>query len=109
VDGARVLCEVVEHRLGPKTIAFRYRRRENWRRTVGHRQRLTRLLVKDLQIPGVMTAPAKAAEPVVAAAPATRLAKQPRTAKAPAAPRPVAKKAPVKPKTKPTKASAHGA
>ena len=50
VAGAQVLCEVLEHPKGPKVISFKYRRRENWRRTVGHRQPLTRLLVKDIQL-----------------------------------------------------------
>jgi large subunit ribosomal protein L21 len=48
VADAKVICEVVEHRLGPKTIAYHYRRRENWRKTRGHRQPLTRLVVKDI-------------------------------------------------------------
>lgn len=48
VADAKVICEVVEHRLGPKTISYHYRRRENWRKTVGRRQRLTRLLVKEI-------------------------------------------------------------
>ena len=45
---AQVVCEVLAHRQGPKTIAYHYRRRENWRKTVGHRQPLTRLVVKDI-------------------------------------------------------------
>lgn len=50
VSGAKVVCEVVEHRLGPKVISYHYRRRENWRKTRGHRQTLTRLLVKDIAL-----------------------------------------------------------
>ena len=53
IDGAKVVCEVIEHRLGDKTIAYHYRRRENWRKTVGHRQRLTRLVVKSISCNGV--------------------------------------------------------
>ena len=48
--GAKVVCDVVEHRLGRKTIAYHFRRRENWRKTVGHRQRLTRLVVKEISL-----------------------------------------------------------
>jgi len=48
VSDAKVICEVVEHRLGPKTISYHYRRRENWRKTRGHRQPLTRLVVKEI-------------------------------------------------------------
>ena len=50
VKGARVVCEVLSHRQGPKTIAYHFRRRENWRKTVGHRQPLTQLVVKDVQL-----------------------------------------------------------
>ncbi len=53
IDGAKVVCEVIEHRLGDKTIAYHYRRRENWRKTRGHRQRLTRLVVKSISCNGV--------------------------------------------------------
>jgi large subunit ribosomal protein L21 len=48
LEGAAVLCEVLEHRQGPKVITFKFRRRENWRKTVGHRQPLTRLVVKEI-------------------------------------------------------------
>ena len=50
VSGAKVVCEVVEHRRGPKVISYRYRRRENWRKTVGHRQPLTQLVVKEITL-----------------------------------------------------------
>ena len=48
LEGARVVCEVLAHPRGPKTISYHFRRRENWRKTVGHRQSLTRLVVKDI-------------------------------------------------------------
>ncbi len=50
VSDAKVICEVVEHRKGPKVITYKFRRREHWRKTVGHRQPLTRLLVKEIQL-----------------------------------------------------------
>jgi len=50
VPGAKVVCEIVEHRRGPKVITYKYRRRENWRKTIGHRQALTRLVVKDIYV-----------------------------------------------------------
>ena len=52
VDGARVVCEVLEHRRGPKTVSYHFRRRENWRKTVGHRQPLTRLVVREILFAG---------------------------------------------------------
>ncbi|HAM41814.1 MAG TPA: 50S ribosomal protein L21 [Candidatus Omnitrophica bacterium] len=50
LPGAKVLCEVLEQTKGPKVITYKFRRRENYRKTVGHRQQLTKLLVKDIQI-----------------------------------------------------------
>ena len=69
VSGAKVLCEVLAHPLGPKTIAYHYRRRENWRKTVGSRQRLTALVVKDIQVEGMVpsVAPAKVEAPAAPA------------------------------------------
>ena len=66
LEGARVVCEVLEHRRGPKTISYHFRRRENWRKTVGHRQPLTRLVVKDILCAGTTAAQAsvKTATPV---------------------------------------------
>ena len=54
--GAKVVCEVLAQPLGPKVISYHYRRRENWRKTVGHRQPLTRLLVKEIQVEGLSAA-----------------------------------------------------
>jgi len=50
VAGAKVLCEVLEHAKGPKTVSYKFRRRENYRRTRGYRQPVTRLLVKDISL-----------------------------------------------------------
>ena len=49
-EGAKVVCEVLEHRKGPKVINYKFRRRENYRRTRGHRQLLTTLLVKEISV-----------------------------------------------------------
>ena len=49
-QGAKVLCEVLDHRQGPKVITYKFRRRENYRRTRGHRQPLTTLLVKEISV-----------------------------------------------------------
>jgi len=48
--GAKVVCEVMDHLRGPKVISYKFRRRENYRRIKGHRQPLTKLLVKDIQV-----------------------------------------------------------
>ena len=78
VSDAKVICEVVEHRLGPKTISYHYRRRENWRKTRGHRQPLTRLVVKEIVVGGASAKPHAAAKPrTVAAASAQKPMKKP--------------------------------
>ena len=75
VKGAQVICEVLEHRLGPKSISYHFRRRENWRKTVGHRQPLTRLLVRDILLSGAPASTEPAAEAATARAPKPRVAK----------------------------------
>jgi large subunit ribosomal protein L21 len=46
--GATVTAEVVEQRKDKKVIAFKFRRRKGYHRTVGHRRKLTRLKIKSL-------------------------------------------------------------
>ena len=94
VQGAKVICEVLEHRLGPKVISYYFRRRENWRKTVGHRQPLSRLLVKEILVAGAREAAVKS-EPSVAAP--VKKARAPR-ATATAAAKPAAKKTTTKSK-----------
>ena len=50
VDKATVLADVVKHTRGPKLIAFKMRRRKGYRRTVGHRQDLTVLKIKEIKV-----------------------------------------------------------
>ena len=48
VAGAAVTAEVVEQAKAPKVIAFKYKRRKGYHRTVGHRRQLTRLKIKTI-------------------------------------------------------------
>jgi len=48
VAGARVVAEVVAQEKGDKIIVFRYKSKVRYRRKTGHRQRLTRLLIRDI-------------------------------------------------------------
>ena len=50
ISGASVVGEVVEQRKAPKVIAFKYRRRKGYHRTVGHRQKLTRVKIKTITV-----------------------------------------------------------
>ena len=67
IDSAQVIAEVVENRQGPKEISYHFRRRENWRKTVGHRQPLSRLIIRTIVCGGKTAgeAFAKQAEPKV--------------------------------------------
>lgn len=48
VSGATVTADVVEHIRGEKKVAFKFRRRKGYHRTVGHRQELTVVKVKEI-------------------------------------------------------------
>ncbi len=48
LNGVSVTCEVVSHIKDKKKIAFKYRRRKNSKTKRGHRQKLTKLLVKEI-------------------------------------------------------------
>jgi large subunit ribosomal protein L21 len=59
IDGAKVTAEVVEQRKDKKVIAFKYRRRKGYHRTVGHRRRLTRVKIKTISVGAKKAAPKK--------------------------------------------------
>ncbi len=45
VQSSAVVAEVVSHFKGDKVLAYKYRRRKGYHRTVGHRQQLTRVKI----------------------------------------------------------------
>ena len=49
VKGAKVTAEVLEQRKGPKLVSYKFRRRKGYHRTVGHRQKLTRVKVGEIK------------------------------------------------------------
>lgn len=48
VPSAKVVADVVEHIRGPKLIAFKMKRRKGYHHTVGHRQELTVVKIKEI-------------------------------------------------------------
>ena len=52
IEGATVTGEVVEQRKDKKVIAFKYRRRKGYHRTVGHRRKLTRIKITGISLSG---------------------------------------------------------
>lgn len=48
IPGARIISQIVSQGRGEKVIVFKFRKRKKYRRKQGHRQALTRLLVKEI-------------------------------------------------------------
>jgi len=49
IKGAHVVCEVLEHVRGDKSVSFKYRKRKSSKRKVGHRQELLMLKIKEIE------------------------------------------------------------
>ena len=49
IDGARVVAQVVEQKRGDKVLVFKKKRRQNYRRTRGHRQYITVLKITEIK------------------------------------------------------------
>jgi large subunit ribosomal protein L21 len=50
VDGATVTAEVVRHGKGEKIVIFKHKRRKNYRRKLGHRQKFTEVRVGEINL-----------------------------------------------------------
>jgi large subunit ribosomal protein L21 len=59
ISGAKVTAEVLEQRKDKKVIAFKYKRRKGYHRTVGHRRKLTRVTIKSISVGAKKTAAKK--------------------------------------------------
>jgi large subunit ribosomal protein L21 len=62
ISGAKVTAEVLEQRKDKKVIAFKYKRRKGYHRTVGHRRKLTRVKIKSISLAAKKSAPKKSEE-----------------------------------------------
>jgi large subunit ribosomal protein L21 len=50
VKGAKVTAEVVEdERKAPKVVSYKFKRRKGYHRTVGHRQKHTRVKIGEIK------------------------------------------------------------
>jgi large subunit ribosomal protein L21 len=45
-----VTCEVLGHVRQDKVVAFKYKRRKSEKKKIGHRQNLTKLRVKEIEV-----------------------------------------------------------
>src|SRR5579862_5054809 len=105
VAGATVAAEVLDHKRGPKVIAFKKRRRKNSRRKRGYRDEITVLRITEILTDGKTPSigPRPKREKVVAK-PADDADEAPKTpAKKAATKKPAAKKAAAKAPAKATK------
>jgi large subunit ribosomal protein L21 len=102
VAGATVAAEVLQHKRGPKVIAFKKRRRKNSRRKRGYRDEITVLRITEILTdnakPSIGPRPKKEK---VAPAPVDGDDEAPKAAKRKAAPKKAVAKAAAKPAAKP--------
>jgi large subunit ribosomal protein L21 len=49
VASASVLADVVEHKRGEKKLTFKMKRRKGYHKTIGHRQELTVVKIKEIK------------------------------------------------------------
>jgi len=49
LEGAKVVLKVLEHGKGKKILVFKYKPKKNYRRTYGHRQPYTKVLVEKIE------------------------------------------------------------
>jgi large subunit ribosomal protein L21 len=109
VAGASVAAEVLDHKRGPKVIAFKKRRRKNSRRKRGYRDEITVLRITEILTdnakPTVGPRPKKEKVAAPAAAEDDDAAPKAAKKKAPAAKKPAAK---AKPAAKPAAKKAAG-
>jgi large subunit ribosomal protein L21 len=52
VASASVVADVVKHIRGEKKVAYKMKRRKGFRKTIGHRQELTVVKIKEIKTPG---------------------------------------------------------
>lgn len=102
VAGATVAAEVLQHKRGPKVIAFKKRRRKNSRRKRGYRDEITVLRITEILTdnakPSIGPRPKREK---VAPAPTEGDDEAPKAAKKKAAPKKAVAKAAAKPRARP--------
>jgi len=50
VENAKVVAKVLKHGRGKKIIVFKYKVRKNYRKTQGHRQAYTKLVIESISL-----------------------------------------------------------
>jgi large subunit ribosomal protein L21 len=101
VAGASVAAEVLDHKRGPKVIAFKKRRRKNSRRKRGYRDEITVLRITEILADNAKPSIGPRPKREKVAKPADDGDEAPQAAKKKAAPKKTAAKAAAKPRAKP--------
>jgi len=50
LSGAKVTAEIVKHGLGDKIVVFKFRRRKNYAKKQGHRQKFTEVRIREITL-----------------------------------------------------------
>jgi len=100
VAGASVAAEVLQHKRGPKVIAFKKRRRKNSRRKRGYRDEITVLRITEILADNAKPSIGPRPKKEKVAKPADDGDEAPKAAKKAAAPKKPAAKAAAKPRAK---------
>lgn len=50
ISGATIVADVVGHKRGEKKLTFKMRRREGYHKSIGHRQELTVVKIKEIKL-----------------------------------------------------------
>lgn len=50
IASAKVTATIANHDRGDKILVFKFKRKKQYKRTIGHRQNLTRVTIKDIVI-----------------------------------------------------------
>ena len=59
VSGIQIICQVIEQIRDKKIIVFKKKRRNNYRRKIGHRQDLTLIKIKEIKMTNQSSTPKK--------------------------------------------------
>ena len=59
IGGIQIICQVIEQIRDKKIIVFKKKRRNNYRRKIGHRQDLTLVKIKEIKITSQSSSPEK--------------------------------------------------
>ena len=97
IDGAAVSAKVLEHFKGEKQMIFKFKKRKGYKRTKGHRQVLTSVVILDIAAEGAAKPKAEKVAKPEAAPKKTEKAEKPAAAAAPEAPAEAARCAAIKP------------